>query len=259
VQGIFIMPSALASTGKVVINNRFPASLPKPWLNQWNEQLEQKSPIARVEWVMENLPSQFVLSSSFGIQSAVMLHMMTQVDSNIPVLLTDTGHLFPETYRFIEQLTERLKLNLHVYSANESAAWQLAKYGDEWAKDDESLKAYNRRNKVEPLERGLTELKAGTWFSGVRRQQSAHREGLSVVSILRGRFKVHPIIDWSNKQVHEYLTEHNLPYHPLWDEGYVSVGDVHSTQPLTLGMSEEDTRFGGNSRECGLHTDGDGI
>lgn len=244
---------------KPVINNRFPASLPKPWLNQWNELLEKETATARVEWAMENLPSQFVLSSSFGIQSAVMLHMLTQVDSNIPVLITDTGHLFPETYRFIEQMTERLNLNLQVYSAKESAAWQLAKYGEEWDKDEASLKQYNRRNKVEPLERGLNELNAGTWFSGVRRQQSQHREGLSVVSILRGRFKVHPIIDWSNKDVHEYLTKHNLPYHPLWDEGYVSVGDVHSTRPLTLGMDESDTRFGGMQRECGLHTDGDGI
>lgn len=244
---------------KSVINNRFPASLPEPWLNQWNELLEKQSATQRAEWAMENLPSQFVLSSSFGIQSAVMLHMMTQIDHKMPVLLTDTGHLFPETYQFIEQLTERLNLNLQVFSAKESAAWQLAKYGEQWAQGEDGLKQYNRRNKVEPLERGLTELNAGTWFSGIRRQQSEHRQGLSVVSILRGRFKVHPIIDWSNKEVHEYLTKHNLPYHPLWDEGYVSVGDVHSTKPLTLGMDESDTRFAGGQRECGLHTDGDGI
>jgi phosphoadenosine phosphosulfate reductase len=242
-----------------VINSRFPASLPEPWLKQWNELLEKQTATKRAEWAMENLPSQFVLSSSFGIQSAVMLHMLTQIDANIPVLLTDTGHLFPETYQFIEQLTERLNLNLQVYSAKESAAWQLNKYGEEWAKDEVALKAYNRRNKVEPLERGLTELQASSWFSGVRRQQSNHREGLSVVNILRGRFKVHPIIDWSNKDVHQYLTQNNLPYHPLWEEGYVSVGDIHSTRPLTLGMEESDTRFSGMQRECGLHTDGDGI
>lgn len=249
----------MINTSKPVINNKFPASLPEPWLNQWNELLEKESAVARVEWSMENLPSQFVLSSSFGIQSAVMLHMLTQVNPNIPVLITDTGHLFPETYQFIDQLTNRLKLNLHVYSAKESAAWQQAKYGEEWDKSDEELKAYNRRNKVEPLERGLSELSASTWFTGVRRQQTAHRENLPVVSILRGRFKVHPIIDWSNKDVHQYLTKHGLPYHPLWDHGYVSVGDVHSTKPLTLGMDESDTRFSGGQRECGLHTDGDGI
>ena len=241
------------------LNSPIELAFPNPLLGEWNQTLEKQTAIARAEWAMENLPGEFVLSSSFGIQSAVMLHLLTQVDSNIPVIITDTGHLFPETYRFIEQLSERLKLNLHVYQAKESAAWQQAKYGEEWAISDDTLKAYNRRNKVEPLERGLSELNANTWFSGVRRQQSAHREGLGVVSTLRGRYKVHPIIDWSNKDVHEYLTKHNLPYHPLWDEGYVSVGDVHSTRPLTLGMTEEETRFGAGQRECGLHTDGDGI
>ena len=244
---------------KVAINNRFPASLPEPWLNQWNELLEKQTAVERVEWAMENLPANFVLSSSFGIQSAVMLHMMTQVDPDIPVIVTDTGHLFSETYRFIEELTERLDLNLQVYSARESAAWQLAKYGEQWSQGPDALKQYNRTNKVEPLERGLSELNAGTWFSGVRRQQSEHRQGLSVVSILRGRFKVHPIIDWHNRDVHKYLTDNGLPYHPLWEQGYVSVGDVHSTRPLTLGMDESDTRFAGGQRECGLHTDGDGI
>ncbi len=249
----------MLNTSEAVINNHSPASVPEPLMSQWNELLEKESAIARVEWTMENLPSQFVLSSSFGIQSAVMLHLLTQVDKNIPVLITDTGHLFPETYQFIDQLTERLDLNLHVYSAKESAAWQQAKYGEEWDKSDADLKAYNRRNKVEPLERGLNDLGASTWFTGVRRQQTAHRENLPVVSTLRGRFKVHPIIDWSNKDVHQYLTKHGLPYHPLWDHGYVSVGDVHSTKPLTLGMDESDTRFSGGQRECGLHTDGDGI
>lgn len=244
---------------KVAVNNLNPAALPETLLAEWNAHLESLKAEARVEWAMENLPGQFVLSSSFGIQSAVMLHMMTQVNANIPVLITDTGHLFPETYQFIDELTERLNLNLQVYRAKESAAWQQARYGEEWDMGGEALKNYNRRNKVEPLERGLANLEAGTWFSGVRRQQSEHRKSLSVVSVLRGRFKVHPIIDWSNKDVHEYLTKHGLPYHPLWDQGYVSVGDTHSTRPLTLGMDESDTRFGGGQRECGLHTDGDGI
>ena len=249
--GISIAQTALSNTAEPLF--------PNPALAQWNTSLESLDAAARAEWAVANLPGSFVLSSSFGIQSAVMLHLLTQIDNTMPVILTDTGHLFPETYRFIEQLTERLNLNLQVYQAKESAAWQMAKYGEEWSQSDDTLKAYNRRNKVEPLEQGLTELGANTWFSGVRRQQTAHRENLPVVSTLRGRYKVHPIIDWTNKDVHQYLTKHNLPYHPLWEEGYVSVGDVHSTRPLTLGMTEEETRFGGGQRECGLHTDGDGI
>jgi phosphoadenosine phosphosulfate reductase len=253
------MLSTATDVAEKQANSSLDLVFPSASLGEWNQSLEKQTAITRTEWAMENLPGKFVLSSSFGIQSAVMLHLLTQVDSNIPILITDTGHLFPETYRFIEQMTERLNLNLQVYQAKESAAWQLAKHGEEWKKSDDALKAYNRRNKVEPLERGLSELEASTWFSGVRRQQSEHRESLGVVSTLRGRYKVHPIIDWTNKDVYEYLTKHNLPYHPLWEEGYVSVGDVHSTKPLTLGMTESDTRFGGGQRECGLHTDGDGI
>jgi phosphoadenosine phosphosulfate reductase len=253
------MTDATSSTAKFALNNQAADLLSDTYLQQSNEVLEQQTATQRVAWAMQHLPGKFVLSSSFGIQSAVMLHMLTQVDANMPIILTDTGYLFPETYQFIDQLTERLSLNLHVYSAEQSAAWQQAKYGREWASDDTALKAYNRRNKIEPLEQGLNRLDAGTWFSGVRRQQSDYRRSLPVVSILRGRCKVHPIIDWSNKDIHQYLTQHKLPYHPLWEKGYVSVGDVHSTQPLTIGMTESDTRFIGRQRECGLHTDGDGI
>ena len=73
------------------------------------------------------------------------------------------------------------------------------------------------------------------------------------------QFKLYPIIDWSNKDLHYYLKEHNLPYHPLWEQGYVSIGDWHTTQSLQEGMNEQDTRFFGLKRECGLHEFGDGI
>jgi phosphoadenosine phosphosulfate reductase len=74
-----------------------------------------------------------------------------------------------------------------------------------------------------------------------------------VLSLARGRVKVHPIIDWTDKNVHDYLTANNLPYHPLWEQGYISIGDTHTTRRLEDGMSEEETRFFGLKRECGLH------
>jgi len=74
-----------------------------------------------------------------------------------------------------------------------------------------------------------------------------------VLAVSVGRFKLHPVIDWSNRDVYLYLKRHNLPYHPLWDQGYVSVGDTHTSRPLQPGMREEDTRFFGLKRECGLH------
>ncbi len=232
-----------------------PVSWDKESIAAINPQLEKLSSIERVEWALDNLPQEFALSSSFGIQSAVSLHLVTQVYPEIPVLVVDTGYLFPETYQFIEQMTERLKLNLHVFRAKKSSSWQEATLGRLWEKGEQALTQYNQINKVEPMEHGLNKLQVKSWFAGIMRSQSASRADTPVLQMIRGRLKVHPIIDWNKRKVHQYLTQHNLPYHPLWEKGYVSVGDTHSTTPLLDGMRDEDTRFGGVKRECGLHED----
>ncbi|MEO1642927.1 MAG: phosphoadenylyl-sulfate reductase, partial [Pseudomonadota bacterium] len=202
---------------------------------------------------LENLPRDHVLSSSFGIQSAVLLHMMTQQVPDIPVLLFDTGYLFPETYQFVDQLTERLSLNLQVFRSDMTPAWQEARFGRLWEQGQEGLDRYNRMNKVEPMQRAMAQLGAGTWYSGLRRVQAESRADRKILEFQHGRVKFHPIVDWTNRDVHFYLKEHGLPYHPLWEEGYVSVGDTHTTRKLEPGMLDEETRFGGMNRECGLH------
>lgn len=222
-------------------------------LDEINIYLESLSAIQRIEWALLHLPDNQILSSSFGIQSAVMLHMTTTLRADIPVVLVDTGYLFAETYQFIDEMEQRLKLNLHIYRSKTSPAWQEARHGELWKQGLEGIEHYNRINKVEPFNQAFEELRVGSWFAGLRRQQSNSRKDLSVLKIQNGRFKVHPIIDWSNRDVNRYLTQHNLPYHPLWDEGYVSVGDHHTSQPLVADMNEEQTRFFGLKRECGLH------
>lgn len=218
-----------------------------------NRILERLDARERVEWALANLPGRHLLSSSFGIQGALMLHLVTRVAPDIPVVLIDTGHLFPETYSFIDELTERLKLNLHVFRPRLSRAWQEARFGRLWEQGLEGIERYNRLNKVEPMQRALKELEAGTWFAGLRRQQADTRAALPVLRVQDGRYKIHPVIDWSNRDVYRYFQQHGLRYHPLWDKGYVSVGDVHTSRPLEPGMSEQETRFFGLKRECGLH------
>ncbi|WP_323840376.1 phosphoadenylyl-sulfate reductase [Photorhabdus africana] len=222
-------------------------------LAEINLRLEMMDAHQRVNWALENLPGEFVLSSSFGIQAAVCLHLVTQEYPDIPVILTDTGYLFPETYQFIDKLTTQLKLNLHVFSAERSPAWQEARYGKLWEQGVEGIEHYNQINKVEPMNRALKNLRAQSWFAGLRRQQSESRSKLPVLAVQRGVFKILPIIDWDNRRVHQYLTKHGLEYHPLWEQGYLSVGDIHTTQKWEPGMSEEQTRFFGLKRECGLH------
>ena len=220
-----------------------------------NRSFESLTAQQRVEQSLELLPGAHVLSSSFGAQSAVMLHLVNSVVPRIPVVLIDTGYLFPETYRFIDQLTEKLGLNLKIFRSDSSPAWQESRFGKLWDQGLDGIERYNRINKKEPMERALKELGAETWFSGLRRAQAKTRAETAPIEFKRGRFKVHPIFDWTDRDVGRYLKEHGLPYHPLWDKGYLSIGDWHTTRSLSEVDSVEELRFFGLKRECGLHED----
>ena len=219
-----------------------------------NRLLADRPAEERIEWALEHLPAEHVLTSSFGAQAAVSLHLLTHIKADIPVIFIDTGYLFAETYEFVDRLTARLDLNLRVYRSPISPAWQESRLGRRWEQGLEGLNAYNLENKVEPMQRALRELGVGTWFAGLRRTQSDSRADVQFVSWSGGdRCKVHPIADWSDRDVHRYLKTHKLPYHPLWEKGYVSIGDIHSTKPLHEVSHIDETRFSGLKRECGLH------
>src|SRR5471032_878646 len=111
----------------------------EPVLSEISANLEKISAEERVRWALERFRPEIMLSTSFGVQSAVLLHMVTQQWPEIPVVMIDTRYLFPETYRFADQLTERLKLNLKVYRAAVSAAWLEARYGKLWEKGVEGI------------------------------------------------------------------------------------------------------------------------
>ncbi len=215
--------------------------------------LEKATAQERVKWALDTYGEGLVLTTSFGVQAAVMLHLVTRIAPKIPVIFIDTGYHFPETYRFAGDLTKKLDLNLKTYVPAQTAAQQEALYGKLWEQGLDGLQRYNHLNKVEPMDRAVRELNATAWLAGLRRSQASTREKLTVVQNQNKVAKVHPIIDWDNRTVHRYLTEHGLNYHPLWEEGYVSIGDWHSTSKLEVGMTEEQTRFGGIKRECGLH------
>lgn len=224
-------------------------------LNRWLERLSAQD---RVAWALENTAGEHALSSSFGAQAAVSLHMVTRQAPKIPVILVDTGYLFPETYRFVDEMSARLDLNLKVYRPQIGVAWMEARMGRIWEQGVDGIERYNRLRKVEPMQRALNELGVRTWIAGLRRSQSSSRSNLDIVSLRDGRWKLHPLADWSDRDVWHYLQTHDLPYHPLWHDGYVSIGDVHTTRKLEAGMREEDTRFFGLKRECGLHFDDEG-
>lgn len=274
-------------------------------LRRLNDWLAGQAAEVRVRWMLDHVPGAHALSSSFGAQAAVSLHLLASQAPTIPVILIDTGYLFPETYRFVDTLSARLALNLKVYRPTIDRAWAEARYGKLWEQGLEGIERYNHLRKVEPMQRALAELEVHGWFAGLRRSQSRSRRAVDFVqwrpspsaethggervmdgssrparagaldggesghvpdapigsgagkAPLRnsgaGRWKLHPIADWSDRDVGRYLKRHGLPYHPLWEQGYVSIGDTHTTRRWEPGMDAEDTRFFGLKRECGLH------
>ncbi|MEM6253352.1 MAG: phosphoadenylyl-sulfate reductase [Cyanobacteria bacterium P01_D01_bin.156] len=224
-------------------------------LEALNQTLNDIDAAELVAWGEQSFGEALVMSTSFGIQSAVMLHLVTQVVSDIPVIWVDTGYLPAETYRFADELTQRLRLNLKVYQASMSPARMEALHGRLWDQNNvEALNRYDYIRKVEPMQRALKDLGAKAWLAGLRAHQTSHRQTLGRIAQQNGIYKLHPILSWHSRDVYNYLTTHDLPYHPLFDQGYVTVGDWHSSRPMTAADHDErDTRFKGLKQECGLH------
>jgi phosphoadenosine phosphosulfate reductase len=222
-------------------------------LDAVNERLASADAPDVIRWAADAFGEKLVMTSSFGAQSAVMLHLATRIVPEIPVIFIDTGFHFPETYQFAEQLAQRLHLNLKVYQSPISAARMSALYGRLWEGDAEQLNRYDNIRKVEPQLRALRELNAHALLTGVRGGQTDNRAEMRRVDMLNGVYNVRPILPWSQKDVHDYLKQHDLPYHPLVEKGYKSIGDWHSTETIGGDEHERAGRFRGLKQECGLH------
>jgi phosphoadenosine phosphosulfate reductase len=208
----------------------------------------------RLRLLRERYGGNLVASTSFGLQSAVMLHLLHQHAPDVPVVFLDTGFHFPETYQYADQLMGLLKLDMRVYQPEVSAARMQALWGDLWAQGKEGADRYALLTKIEPMNRALTELGSDVWISGLRRSHSQTRAARSFAERQKKTLKVYPILDWADIQVETYLRAHNLPPHPLAEQGYVTMGDWHSTRPASKEEAEA-SRFNGEKYECGLHFD----
>lgn len=218
-------------------------------------ELEPLAAGERLELLAGRFTGSLVASTSFGLQAAVMLHLLRRHAPEVPVVFIDTGYLFPATYQYGETLTNRLGLDLRVYSPQLTSARFEALHGRLWEQGPEGLERYAISHKVEPMNRALRELGAEVWLSGVRRSQSRTRFNRPFAERQNRTIKVYPILDWSDRQVEDYFAAHQLPRHPLAAAGYLTMGDWHSTRPAADGATAEQTRFDGAKYECGLHLD----
>ena len=228
-------------------------------LEEARTQLSPLSAEARLTWAYEHFQENFVLTTSFGLQSAVLLHMLHLLKGaeQIPVIWIDTGYLPPETYCYAEDLTKQLELNLNIIQSPISPARMEALYGKLWETNSlEDIEKYHLIRKIEPLEKALKELNVQCWASGVRRGQTEHRRSMTVLDQIRGRLSLRPLLEWTQKDIFYYMQKHDLPQHPLFENGYTSVGDWHSSAPNDGQIKGRDTRFKGLKQECGIHVQG---
>lgn len=191
-----------------------------------------------------------VLVSSFGTESAVLLHIMSQIKKDLPVLFVDTGKLFSETHTYKDVLEKKLGLtNIKILKSEQKSIDQSDPNGDLHTKKPD-LCCFLR--KTEPLSKVL--VNTSIWISGRKRFQGASRVSIDLFELSDMRIKVNPLAAWSQKEIADYFIRHKLPRHPMFKNGYLSIGCIPCTTPVKEGEDPRSGRWRGqNKTECGIH------
>jgi phosphoadenosine phosphosulfate reductase len=217
----------------VSLINEFLSMSPED-INRFNLELRAKSPLEIVRWAIAQSGGRAIVSTNFRPYEAVVLHLATQVQPDIPVLWVDHGYNRPATYKHAEHLRSRLKLNLKAFLPKMSAAHRDAIHGEIPTTEDEvGLKQFSAVMKLEPFQRGMRELAPTVWITALRKVQNPNRAGLDVISHDDNfnSLKISPVFHLSDADMDAYLTAHGLPNE--WDYFDPAKAD--------------------EKRECGLH------
>lgn len=221
-------------------------------IDRLNAQFDGAAPETIIAWAADRFMPRLAATSSFQTQSVALLHLISRVRPDLPVIFLDTGYHFPETLAYRDRLVAQLGLTLRIARPAASPAETARRHGDALYRRDPDLCCYI--NKVEPMQRALADLDA--WISGIRRDQTPNRATTRAIERLPdGRLKINPLVTWTHKDLWSYIHRHNLPAHPLFQQGYLSVGCAPCTAPVAPGEDERSGRWAGTGKtECGLHT-----
>ena len=222
--------------------------------------LEGKDPQQVVAWSAAQFGDALVMSSSFGAESALLIHMAIQVQPDIKIVFTDTGYLFPETFAFMEQLRRRFNLNVLTYRTRNDPFAYLNAAGEKDPTWRENVDACCAANKNEPFERAMKELRPAAWLRGIRRNQAETRASRQVIEWSKryNCYAVSPLLGMTSKDIFAYMKRHDLPYHPLYEKGYASIGcnPLSCTRPIIPGEDPRAGRWSGKNKiECGINVD----
>lgn len=191
-------------------------------------------------------------TSSFQTHSLVLLHIISRIDPDIPVYSINTGFLFPETIQFKDQIAEEFGLNIIDAKSAVPKSQQKDMNGNLLFTSDPDYCCH--LNKVQPLDAVLAD--HDIWINGVRADQSAVRKAMQIEQPApHDVIRFHPMLDWSKKEIYQYIKKYNLPRHPLEAKGYDSIGCEPCTRKMVLGDDRASRWFGLKKTECGLNTD----
>lgn len=231
-----------------------------PDLAEINAKLDALTPPEVVAWAAERFGDTLVMTSSFGAESALLIHMAATVMPRIRIVMVDTGYLFPETHRFMADLRQRMDLNVWTYRTQNDPIRYLQDSDEEDPSWRKSVEQCCGVNKNEPFDRAMKELKPAAWLRGIRRDQADTRKARQIVewSARNNCYAVSPLLNWTGRDIGLYMKAHDLPYHPLVVQGYLSIGcnPLSCTRPVQAGEDARAGRWSGQTKtECGLHVD----
>jgi len=227
-------------------------------IEEFNQQLKNQPAADVLRFFIQNYKEKLGFSTSLGAEDQVITQIIAGIDPGVYMYTLDTGRMFPETYDLLDLTQQRYKVKIRVFFPEQKAVEQMVntKGLNLFYESIENRKLCCQIRKIEPLKRALEGV--DFWISGLRREQSVTREDLSLVEWdkLNNKIKINPLIDWNSEDLWDYIRQNNIPYNPLHDMGFPSIGCQPCTRAIEPG---EDIRAGRwwwenpDVKECGLH------
>jgi phosphoadenosine phosphosulfate reductase len=229
--------------------------LTSSWLDRIEaiaSELEDASPQETIRWAFDEFGEGLAIATGFGAEGVALIDMVVRINPSPKIFFLDTGFLFPETYELRRRIEDRYRIEIQAFQTAITPKVQEQVYGPNlWSRDPDLC---CRIRKLEPLKQALKGRTA--WMTAIRRDQTAARACARAVEWDHRwqLVKVNPLVRWTKRQVWDYITKWDVPYNPLHDLGYPSIGCTHCTRPVRNGEDERAGRWPGHPKtECGLH------
>ena len=217
-----------------------------------SKEMEARGPIEVLTWACDTYGDKLAMATAFGAEGCALISMLSQINNRVFLFNIDTGYQFPETLQLRDRLMDKYGVQVHLVGPEESTDQLEARHGGALYNTNPDLCCYLR--KIVPLRNVISGYDA--WISAIRREQTANRAVAPIVGwdAKFGLVKVNPLANWSRREVWDYIVKNNVPYNPLHDQGYPSIGCLPCTRAVGVGDDERAGRWAGFAKkECGLH------